>query len=115
MIYYIDITQQFNHKYHQKELKQPWNQKIPNSSNTIRNLINNKNNNTHIKSMAKVYDIPCWDCKKTYVGENSHNLKKQIYEYIKDSKKVNMYNGLVKHNLQTNHNFKLEDSRMLHN
>ena len=37
---------------------------VANSSKTIRNLINNRNNNTHIKSRAGDYEIPCVDCNK---------------------------------------------------
>ena len=49
---------------------------------------------------------------KKYVGENSRNLKKRIYEHIRDFKKGNISNCLVKHNLKSN-NFILKDFKML--
>ena len=35
------------------------------------NIINNKNNNIHIKSDTDAYAVQCLDCNKTYVGEKS--------------------------------------------
>ena len=37
---------------------------VTNSSKTIRNLINDKNNNNHMESRVGVYEIACLDCNK---------------------------------------------------
>ena len=79
---------------------------------TIRNLMKNKNDNTHIKSRAKVYEIPSLDCNKKYVGETYCDLKKHIQEQG-DLKKRKINNGLIKHNLETNQNFNFKDSKIL--
>ena len=49
---------------------------VTNSSKTIRNLINDKNNNAHIESRAGIYNILHLDSNKKYMSEISHNLKK---------------------------------------
>ena len=50
---------------------------VNNSSKTVRNLIN-KNNNTHIKSRAGLYEILYLDYKKRYVGETFCSVNKQV-------------------------------------
>ena len=61
-----------------------------------------------------MYEIPCLDCnKKKYVGESASRIKKQIYKHIRDLKQENIQKGLVKLNLETNHNFNFKDSKML--
>ena len=50
--------------------------KVTNLAKTIRNLINNENNNNHIKSWAGFYEIPCSDSNKKYVGESSRSHNK---------------------------------------
>ena len=47
-------------------------------------------------------EIPCLDCNKS----------ERIYELMRDLKKENMNNGLIKHNLKTSHNFYFKDSNM---
>ena len=37
---------------------------VTQSSKTIKNIINNKNNNTHIKYDAGVFSVVCLDCTK---------------------------------------------------
>ena len=44
---------------------------VSNPSKIIRNLINNKNNNTHIEYREGVYEISCLDCNKKSVDEMS--------------------------------------------
>ena len=46
---------------------------------------------------------------KEYMGETSC-INKWIYEEKRDVKKADINNGLVKHNLETNHNFNFKDS-----
>ena len=37
---------------------------VSNSSKTIKDLIDDKNNNNPIDSKAEIYEIPCLDCNK---------------------------------------------------
>ena len=41
------------------------------------------------------------------------SIDKWIYEHRKDFKRANINNSLIKHNLETNHNFNFKDSKML--
>ena len=79
---------------------------------TFRNLIHNKNN-IHVKSRAGVYEILCQDNNKKYMYVNLLSLNKRIYEHTRDLKRGNINNGLIKHNLETNHNFNFKDSKIL--
>ena len=85
--------------------------KANNSSRTIRNLTNNKNCNIHIESRTGVYKIPfkkiCVNLFVVWKNKFMNNLG------IKKKKKRNIKNGLVKHNLETNHNFNFKDSNSL--
>ena len=58
-----------------------------NFSKTIKNLIYNKNNNTHTESRAGLYEIHVWIVIKIMSVESAHSIKKWIYEYIRDLKK----------------------------
>ena len=62
---------------------------------TIRNLINNKNNNAHIEFRARVKDILSWNCNKN-IGETSHRNN----------------NNLVKRHLEINYNFNVQDNKI---
>ena len=56
----------------------------------------------NIKYMTRVHDIPYLDCNKKYMDETSCDFIKQIYKHIRDLKKGNIDNSLVKDNLETN-------------
>ena len=55
----------------------------------------------------------CLNCYKKYVGETSYTINTQIYEHRRDLKRADLNNDLVKHNLETNHNFNFKDPKML--
>ena len=80
------------------------------SSKKIRNLIDDKNN-AQIKYRTGVYEISSVNSRKNYVGKTSR-LKKQIYEHIRDLKKVCTNNGLVRKEFETYHNFNFDYSKM---
>ena len=54
---------------------------VTNSSKTIKNIINNKNDNNHITSDAGDCSIQCLGCNRKFVGETSRLIKKRIYEH----------------------------------
>ena len=66
----------------EKSLKLIGSKTVTNTSVTIKNLINNKNNNTH---NASIYAIQCLGCNKKI-----RDLQKRFYENKKDLKKGNM-------------------------
>ena len=87
---------------------------LPLTTKTIKNLINNRNNNTHIKSNAGFYSIQLLHCnKKNTWGNDPVILKKQIHEHTADLSKGNINPGLVRHHLETNPNFIFKDSKIL--
>ena len=51
-----------------------------------------------------MYEIPSLDCYRKYVDETSRSLDKRIYKHKRDFKRADMKYGLVKNNLDTNHN-----------
>ena len=81
----------FIYKHNRKNLNNLRIKTFTNSPKRIRNLIDNKNNNTHIKSKVEIYTILCVDCKKNIQVKLLVILKKQqqqqIYEHIRDLKK----------------------------
>ena len=79
----------------------------------IGNLFNYKNINTHIQFRVEVNEIACLNCNIEYVCETSNSVKKQIEDYMRDLKKGNINNGLVRHNLETNNNFNFKEFKML--
>ena len=52
-------------------------------------------------------------CKMICIDESSRTNKKHIYKHILDFKLGDFWNPLVKHNLETIHNFNYKDSKML--
>ena len=81
IIYYIEISfyptiqPQISSK---KNLNNVGIKTVSNSTKTIRNSINNENNNTHIKSRLGVYEIPCLDCNKNMWGNLLVVLKNEF-------------------------------------
>ena len=76
-------------------------------------LINDEGGNSHIESKLGECESLCLDCNKRYVGETCLNIDERIYEHRKYLKRAGINNGLVKHNLETNHNFNFGDFRNL--
>ena len=58
-----------------------------------------------------MYEIPCLDCNKNYVVKLAS--LKQIYEHKRDLKRADINKSLVKYNLEINHKFNFQDSKML--
>ena len=60
-----------------------------------------------------MYEILCLDCYKKYVGATSRSIDKRIFDPIKDFKRANVNNDLVKHNLETNHKYDFKGGKIL--
>ena len=55
---------------------------VTQSTKTVKNILQNKNNHKHTHSEAGVYTIDCLNCNKKYVGETSRSLGKRLSEQI---------------------------------
>jgi len=50
-----------------------------------------------------VYNIPCKQCDKSYIGQTSRELKTRIAEHQYAIKKRNMNNSIARHNILEGH------------
>ena len=60
-----------------------------------------------------VYEVPCMDCDKSYIGETGRNLKKWIVEHKYTIKRKDDKNGIVVHSNNHNHRVDWEGARSL--
>ena len=44
-----------------------------------------------------VYDVPCMDCEKVYVGETSRSLKRRLMEHRRAVRCEDRKNGIATH------------------
>ena len=65
-------------------------------------------NNTSI-----VYQIPCGDCPKVYVGETHLGLEKRLQGHKSDLRRNEESNALVKHRESTSHRINIAGARVL--
>ena len=61
---YIILPNNLNTNIIDKKALKTLELKVTNFSKAIKNIINNKNNSTHIKYDAGIYTIQCLDCNK---------------------------------------------------
>ena len=63
-----------------------------------------------MKQTHTVYEIPCIDCNKVYIGQTCQYLQERIkaHKYSKTAA-----TALNKHKIDTGHNFKYEDTKIL--
>ena len=60
-----------------------------------------------------VYEVPCMDCDKSYIGETGRNLKKWIVEHKYAIKRKDDKNGIVVHANNHSHRVDWEGARSL--
>ena len=60
-----------------------------------------------------VYKIHCQDCDATYVGQSKRQLKTRIQEHKNDIKKSIAQSVISTHELETNHQFDWQDTKIL--
>ena len=61
-----------------------------------------------------VYEVPCGECSKVYIGETGRNLKERMMEHKYAAKKKNMNNGIVVHVWQQKHDIDWDSARVMH-
>ena len=59
-----------------------------------------------------VYQVPCKDCRKVYIGETKRTLKMRISEHKQAIRKGDEKNGIAVHAHITNHNVDWEGTRV---
>ena len=64
------------------------------------------------KKKEVVYQVPCKDCPKVYIGETKRTLKIRISEHKQAVKKGDEKNGIAVHAHTTNHNINWEGARV---
>ena len=63
---------------------------------TIRQmLVRVKNGIPEDRRKGVIYEIPCKDCEKLYIGETGRTLKKRVSEHKQAVRKFNMNNGVA--------------------
>ena len=55
------------------------------------------------KDVVHVYEVPCLDCERTYVGETGRNLQKRLYEHKIAVRKCDTKNGIAVHAWDSHH------------
>ena len=60
-----------------------------------------------------VYEVPCMDCDKSYIGKTERNLKKQIVEHKYAVKRKDDKNGIAVHANDHNHRVDWEGAKVL--
>ena len=65
---------------------------------TIRQmLVRVKNGIPEDRRKGVIYEIPCKDCEKLYIGETGRTLKKRVSEHKQAVREFNMNNGVAAH------------------
>ena len=57
----------------------------------------------HERKRGIVYEVPCKECRKTYVGETKRTLRVRLGEEKQAMKKGNPKNGIAVHAHKTQH------------
>ena len=85
------------------------------SHNTIGNLFFSfVKDPTPLKKRSEViYNIPCMDCPKSYVGETLQHLQKRISRHKSDEKALNNATALAVHAKDFNHKFNFDGIQIL--
>ena len=82
------------------------------NTKTIGDLIKTKHNST-TQEKAGVYQVPCADCDRVYVGETARSLHQRMYEHKRALILDRLDNALVMHRRNTDHNFDLKKASMI--
>ncbi|GAB0087175.1 hypothetical protein DMENIID0001_014540 [Sergentomyia squamirostris] len=63
-----------------------------------------------------VYEIPCKDCNKVYIGTTNQHLKTRIRQHERDCKppiKNENSTALCKHSVKSHHKFGFSDTKII--
>ena len=59
-----------------------------------------------------VYEVPCHDCSKTYIGETGRSLQERLKEHRYAVKTANMNNGIAAHAWNHQHQADWDSARV---
>ena len=80
---------------------------VSKSYGTLRQVLEKlKTPREHLEKKDIVYEVPCMDCDKSYIGETGRNLKKRIVEHKYAVKRKGDKNEIAVH--ANNHNHKVD-------
>lgn len=60
-----------------------------------------------------VYEIPCADCNRTYVGQSNRRIHERMWEHIRSVKKGDNTSALSQHLNSTGHNIAFEQTKTI--
>ena len=81
---------------------------------TIRQmLVRVKNRIPEDRRKGVIYEIPCQDCEKVYIGETGRTLKKRVSEHKEAVRKFNMNNGVGTHVHNEDHRIDWEGAKVI--
>ena len=75
-------------------------------------LVRVKQKTPEEKRKEVVYQVPCKDCPKVYIGETKRKLKFRISEHKQAVKRGDEKNGIAVHAHTNNHSFNWEEARV---
>ena len=78
----------------------------------IKDIVSGAKKNT-VTNQSVVYEIPCADCQKSYIGETYRGIAKRIEEHKGDIRRGSESNALFVHREQTNHTPDFTNARVL--
>ena len=64
------------------------------------------------KKRSVVYEVPCKDCGKTYIGETKRTLKVRLSEHKQAVKRGDPKNGIAVHAHESHHSIDWNDARV---
>ena len=76
-------------------------------------LVRVKNGIPEDRRKGVIYEIPCKDCEKLYIGETGRTLKKRVSEHKQAVRKFNMNNGVAAHVHNEDHQIDWEGAKVI--
>ena len=82
------------------------------SQSTLKQLLVKVKQKMPEEKKEVVYEVPCKDCHRVYIGETKRTLKTRISEHKQAVKKGDEKNGIAVHAHTTNHSIDWEGARV---
>ena len=84
------------------------------SGNTLRgSLMRVKNRKPDELKRGAVYEVPCGECDRSYIGETGRCLKERLKEHQYAVRTGNMNNGIAAHAWSSQHSVNWDEARVL--
>ena len=76
-------------------------------------LIKVKNPRPQLLKEEEVYEVPCMDCSRSYIGETGRTLQKKLMEYKAAVRRGDTNNGIAVHAWDHQHRVDWENSSVM--